>query len=79
MSARKIIEPAARLLRMRASFAKSRSILAEDYAHFTTPDAPPVKPSAPSRPSKAARKSAGQSAKRSRARNGTSSSGKTGG
>ena len=32
--------PAQRLLRMRRSFAKDKSIASEDYEHFTTPDAP---------------------------------------
>jgi hypothetical protein len=32
--------PQQRLTRMRASFAKNRSVLTEDYKYFTTPDAP---------------------------------------
>jgi hypothetical protein len=32
--------PQQRLARMRKSFEKDRSVLAEDYRYFTTPDAP---------------------------------------
>ena len=52
------------------SFAKNRSVLMEDYEHFTTPHVPIPQ-------SKAARKSAEQSAQQSRERNEMRSSGKT--
>jgi len=32
--------PQQRLLRMRKSFAKNKSVLTEDYKYFTTPDKP---------------------------------------
>jgi hypothetical protein len=35
-----IITPQQRLARMRKSFEKNRSVLAEDYKYFITPDAP---------------------------------------
>jgi hypothetical protein len=47
--------PQQRLARMRKSFAKNKSILAEDYKYFTAPDAMP-RASTPQ--SKAARRSA---------------------
>jgi hypothetical protein len=56
--------PHERLARMRKSFEKNRSVLAEDYKYFTTPDAP-AKQRASIPPSKAARKSAERSAPKS--------------
>jgi hypothetical protein len=55
--------PIQRLARMRRTFDKNRSILAEDYAYFTIPDTPMPRASTP--PSKAARTSGAQSAPRS--------------
>lgn len=49
--------PAQRMRRMLESFDKDRSVLREDYAYFTTPDAP-------TRPSKALRTSEAPSARR---------------
>ena len=54
------LTPLDRLARMRASFAKDYSVLAEDYAFFTT--------GAATRPSRAIRKSAAPSVRKSRAR-----------
>jgi hypothetical protein len=53
-----MMTPQERLARMRKSFDKDRSVLAEDYKFFTTPDAPMPRESIPQ--SKAARKSAEQ-------------------
>lgn len=61
---RSMITPYQRLLRMRNSFGKDKSILAEDYKFFTTPDAP-AKPRVSTPRSKAARKSEEQSAPKS--------------
>ena len=55
--------PAERLQRMRTSFDKDRSILAEDYAFFTGPEAPT--PDAPKSPSRARRRSAAPSGRKS--------------
>jgi hypothetical protein len=48
--------PHERLSRMRASFEKDRSVSADDYRYFATPDKP-TKPRASTPQSKAARKS----------------------
>ena len=48
----------ARLKRMRTSFERNRSVLVEDYEHFTTPDVPTP-------PSKAERKSEAPRVRRS--------------
>ena len=61
------MRPLQRLARMRRTFAKDRSVLAEDYEHFTTPHV-----SIP--PSTVARKSATLSERQSRERNETPSS-----
>jgi len=56
--------PHERLVRMRKSFAKNKSMLAEDYKYFTTPDASAkLRASIPR--NKAARKSAERSAPKS--------------
>jgi hypothetical protein len=47
--------PQERLTRMRKSFEKDKSVLAEDYKYFTTPDAPTT-PRASTPRSKAAHK-----------------------
>ena len=54
--------PQERLARMRKSFGRNRSVLAEDYKYFTTPDAMP-RVSTP--PNKAVRKSEGLSVPKS--------------
>jgi len=59
-----------RIVRMRDSFERDRSILTEDYAYFTTPRAP-------TRQNKAARKSVGRSGRQSQERSETPSSDKT--
>ena len=71
--------PARRLARMRASFARNRSVLREDYEHFLPPPVPTPTPRAPTPPNTTARKSGAPSAPRSRAASGTRSSGKSGG
>jgi hypothetical protein len=63
-------KPNQRLARMRESFEKDRSVLADDYAYFTTPHES-------IRPNKAARKSAEQSERRSREQSETPSSDRT--
>jgi hypothetical protein len=60
-----------RLARMRESFEKEKSVLADDYAYFTTPRES-------IHPNKAGRKSAEQSGRRSPERSETRSSDKTG-
>lgn len=60
-----------RLARMRESFEKEKSVLADDYAYFTTPHES-------IRPNKVERKSAELSETRSRERNETPSSDRTG-
>jgi hypothetical protein len=62
--------PNHRLVRMRESFEKDRSVLADDYAYFTTPRVPTPQ-------NKAERKSAEQSARRSLERSETLSSDRT--
>lgn len=52
--------PEERIKRMRESFEKDRSVLAEDYEHFTQPSTPDES----SRPNKAVRKSGKSSGKR---------------
>ena len=64
------MSPLQRLARMRLSFAKNKSILAEDYEYFT-------KPHAPIPPNKVARKSVAQSERQSRVRNEMRSSDRT--
>ena len=66
--------PNQRLARMRKSFEKNKSVLAEDYKFFTALPMPRV--SIPR--NKAAHKSAGRSGRQSQERNETQSSGKTG-
>jgi len=39
-----MITPQERLARMRKSFEKDKSVLAEDYKYFTTPDKPVKQP-----------------------------------
>jgi hypothetical protein len=63
-------KPNQRLARMRESFEKDRSVLADDYAYFTTQHAPTLQ-------NKAARKSAELSETQSRERSETQSSDKT--
>jgi hypothetical protein len=60
----RMITPQQRMARMRKSFARGKSILAEDYKYFTTPDAAAM-PRVSIPRSKAARKSAERSAPRS--------------
>ena len=60
--------PHQRLVRMRKSFERNKSVLTADYKYFTAPDAP-VKPHASIRQSKAAHKLAEQSAPKSPKRN----------
>jgi hypothetical protein len=60
--------PEQRLDRMRKSFEKDKSVLAEDYEYFTTPDAPAT-PRASIPRSKVARKSEEQPAPKSPKRN----------
>jgi len=67
-----MVTPERRLTRMRESFDKDKSMLAEDYVYFTTPRVP-------IRQSKVERKSAERREKQSRGQNGTQSSDKTGG
>jgi hypothetical protein len=64
-------DPAHRLVRMRGSFEKDRSVLVDDYAYFTTPRES-------IRRNKAAHKSAEQSEQQSQERSETPSSDKTG-
>jgi hypothetical protein len=59
-----MITPRERLVRMRKSFERNRSMLAEDYKYFTTPSTPAM-PRASIPPNKAARKSAEQPAPKS--------------
>jgi hypothetical protein len=61
---REMMTPHERLARMRKSFERDRSVLAEDYKYFTTPDAP-VKPRVSTPRNKAAHKSAEQSVPKS--------------
>lgn len=68
--------PNERLDRMRKSFEKNRSMLAYDYAYFTTTDADAT-PRVPIPRNKVARKSAGQSEPQSREPIGMRSSDKT--
>jgi hypothetical protein len=56
--------PHQRLVRMRKSFERERSVLAADYKYFTTPDAPTM-PRVSTPRSKAAHKSAERSAPKS--------------
>jgi hypothetical protein len=64
-------DPAHRLARMRSSFEKDKSVLADDYAYFTTPrESIPL--------NKAARRSAEQIERQSLERSETPSSDKTG-
>ena len=65
-----------RLIRMRKSFEKDKSVLADDYMYFTMPDAQ-AKPRESIHPNKAAHKSAEQTERRSQERNETQSSGRT--
>jgi hypothetical protein len=58
-----MIKPNERLARMRKSFERNRSVLAEDYKYFTTQDEPMPRESIPQ--NKAARKSAEQPALKS--------------
>jgi hypothetical protein len=62
---------------MRASFDANKSVLAEDYAYFTTPDVTAT-PRESIRPNKVERKSAELSETQSRERSETPSSDKTG-
>jgi hypothetical protein len=73
---KEMITPIKRLERMRESFENDKSVLAEDYRYFTTPDAP-VMPRASIPQSKAVRKSAERSGRQSRERSETPSSGRT--
>lgn len=57
------LSPEKRLERMRKSFAKDKSVLAEDYAFFTGPEA--ATPDAPTPPSRVGRTSGAQSERRS--------------
>lgn len=59
-----MILPRERLARMRKSFEKNKSVLAEDYKYFTTTDAPAM-PHASIPQSKAAHKSVERSAQKS--------------
>lgn len=59
-----MLTPDERLTRMRKSFDRYKSVLAEDYKYFTTPDAP-AKPRASIPRNKAARKSGERSAPKS--------------
>ena len=71
-----MITPYERMVRMRKSFDKDKSVLITDYKYFTTPDVL-AKRHVPTPQSKAARMSAERSGRRSRAQNGTQSSDKT--
>jgi hypothetical protein len=66
-----VTKPSQRLERMRASFEKDKSVLADDYAYFTTPHES-------IRPNKAARKLAERSEQQSQELSETPSSDKTG-
>ena len=66
-----MITPNQRLERMRASFERDKSVLADDYAYFTMPRES-------IRQSKAGRKSAGRNERQSRERSETQSSDRTG-
>jgi len=66
--------PHQRLARMRASFEKNKSVLADDYAYFVTPAMPHV----PSPQSTAEHRSEERYVKQSQERSETQSSGKTG-
>jgi hypothetical protein len=57
------LTPEKRLERMRKSFDKDKSVLAEDYAFFTGPKA--ATPGAPNPPSRAGRTSGARSERRS--------------
>jgi hypothetical protein len=65
-----MIAPSQRLVRMRASFDRNFSILADDYRHFTTPRVP-------TRQNKAERKLVELSGQQSQERSETPSSDRT--
>ena len=69
--------PERRLSRMRKSFEKNKSVLVDDYAHFTTQDATATLRES-TRQNKAARKLAGRHEQQSRGRSETQSSDRTG-
>ena len=61
MPTRQITTPIERLIRMRKSFEKEKSVLTIDYKYFITPDAHAAMPRAPIPRKKVAHKSAGRS------------------
>ena len=67
-----MITPNERLERMRESFDKDRSVLADDYAYFTAPDATATTRES-TRQSKAERKSAEQNERQFQEQNGKQS------
>jgi hypothetical protein len=68
-----VIAPKKRLDRMRTSFEANKSVLVDDYRHFTMP----VTPRESIRQNKAAHRSAGQNERQSLEQSETQSSGKT--
>jgi len=69
--------PHERIARMRKSFERDKSVLADDYAYFTAPDAGAT-PHAPTPQNKAAHTSEEQNERQSQEQSGKPSSGKTG-
>jgi hypothetical protein len=73
----KTLTPCERLIRMRKSFERNKSVLAEDYQYFSTLEAS-LMPRAPIHRNKVARMSVGQCERRSQEQSEMPSSDKTG-